>query len=412
MPEPSRPLSIGEQIAFYRGQLGLTQQDLAQRVGRSRGWVQNIEQGRRQIDSTSMILDLAEALGVEPDRLTSKPLFPPPKSPDMPRGNVLLDLRRALLHYDGIHGYDRSDDRPPRPVAELEREVQVAGETRRRESKNFSTVVWVLPGLIRDTRHAARHAQEDSGERRAAWSVLARLYGLAAALLWQYGDDDLGWIAADRSIRTAEQADSPLLVAASARVMQQLLLAQGDLDSVIDLTESAGQLIAPGKDAPPEQLIIWGNLQLIGAFAAARAKDFREHARLHDLSEHAAERLGEDSMYLGFNFGPGDVALQHVGELVELEQPTKALRLAEELPDDPLPQVDRRAFHRIHKARAQYLRHRDRETTDLLMEAWQIAPELVPYEPMTFEMIRAMLARARYRTNPNLRTLGERVGLI
>jgi len=46
------------------------------------------------------------------------------------------------------------------------------------------------------------------------------------------------------------------------------------------------------------------------------------------------------------------------------------------------------------------------------MEAWQIAPELVPYEPMTFEMIRAMLARARYRTNPNLRTLGERVGLI
>jgi len=375
--------------------------------------VQNIEQGRRQIDSTSVILELADALGVEPNKLVSRPLFSPPKSADMPRPReVLRDLRRVLLHYDGIHGADPAEDRPPRPAAELERQVQLAGEIRRTQANNISAVIWILPDLIQGARHAARNAGEATAARRVAWQVLARSYSLAAALLWQYGDDELGWVAADRSIHAAEQADDALLVAAGARVMQQLLLAQGDMGSVIEMSESAGNLIVPGRDAPPEQLVIWGNLQLFGAFAAARAKNGREHARLRDLSEYAAERLGEDRLYLGFNFGPGDVALQHVGELVELEQPSKALRLAEQMPDDPLPQVDRRAFHRIHKARAQYLRHRDQETADLLMDAWEIAPELVPFEPMTSEMIRAMLARARYRANPSLRILGERMGFI
>jgi len=300
--------------------------------------VQNIEQGRRQIDSTSVILELADALGVEPNKLVSRPLFSPPKSADMPRPReVLRDLRRVLLHYDGIHGADPAEDRPPRPAAELERQVQLAGEIRRTQANNISAVIWILPDLIQGARHAARNAGEATAARRVAWQVLARSYSLAAALLWQYGDDELGWVAADRSIHAAEQADDALLVAAGARVMQQLLLAQGDMGSVIEMSESAGNLIVPGRDAPPEQLVIWGNLQLFGAFAAARAKNGREHARLRDLSEYAAERLGEDRLYLGFNFGPGDVALQHVGELVELEQPSKALRLAEQMPDDPLP---------------------------------------------------------------------------
>src|SRR6266700_2216968 len=140
---------------------------------------------------------------------------------------------------------------------------------------------------------------------------------------------------------------------------------------------------------------------------AARANDEAEHARLRRLAEQSAERLGDDRLVVGNNFGPGDVTLQHVGELVELGQPAEALQRAEQLPPDPLPQVDRRAVHRIHQAKARFLQRKDRETTELLMEAWAIAPELTPNEQMTCEMVRAMVERARYRYNPPLRVLAD-----
>jgi len=409
--QPAKPLTIGERVAFYRRQQRLTQHGLAQRLNRSVGWVRNIEQGRRQVDSTRVILELADALAVEPNKLTGRPLFPPPSGPRMPNpSGVLADLRRALLHHDGIHGLDVPEDRPPRPVPELEREVRLAEQARRNEPKNFSAVVWMLPGLIQDARHAALHAGEGTIERRRAWGVLVRLYSQATGALWQLGDDDLGWIAADRSMTAAEQADDPLLVLVGIRTMQQALLAQGHLGDMIDLVDAAGRTVARGKDQP-EQIVIFGGVQLAGAFAAARANDAAEHARLRRLAEQSAERLGDDRLVVGNNFGPGDVALQHVGELVELDQPAKALQRAEQLPPDPLPQVDRRAFHRIHQAKARFLQRKDRETTELLMEAWAIAPELTPNEQMTTEMVRAMVERARYRYNPRLRVLADRLGI-
>jgi len=414
VPEPTSALSIGGRVKFHRLQLGLTQHGLAQRLNRSVTWVRNIEQGRTQVDSVTVILELADVLGVEPNRLTGRPLFPPPAGPQTPNPvGVLADLRRVLLHYDGIHALDLAGDHPPRPAAELEREVAIAEQTRRSDPHNFSGVVWMLPELIRDARHAARQAPEGTAERRRAWGVLTRLYSQATGALWQWGDDDLCWIAADRSLTAAEQADDPLIILIGIRSMQQSLLGKGHLGPVVELVDAAGRLTAQGNgsDPGPELLVLLGGAQLAGAFAAARAREPAEHARLRRLAEQAAERLGSDRLVYGNNFGPGDVALQHVGELVELRQPAKALRRAEQLPADPLPQVDRRAFHRIHQAKARFLQRRDRETADLLMEAWAVAPELAPHEQMTGEMVRAMVERARYRYNPNLRILAGRMGI-
>jgi transcriptional regulator with XRE-family HTH domain len=412
MVEPTAPLSIGARVRFYRRQNGWTQHGLAQRLTRSVGWVRNIEQGRRQVDSTTVILELAEVLGVEPNKLTGRPLFPMPDGPKMPEpSGVVADLRHVLLHYDGIHGLDRPDGRPPRPLGDLEADVALAEQTRRRDPRNLSAVVWMLPELIRDARHVARHAAEGTADRRRAWGLLVRLYSQATGALWQWGDDDLGWIAADRAMTAAEQADDPLMTLVGIRTMQQALLSKGHLGDMIDLTEAAHRRVPPSRGMPAEQLVLVGGVQLAGAFAAARSGDLVEHAELRRRCEETADRLGSDRLVIGNNFGPGDVALQHVGELVELGQPAKALRRAEELPADPLPEVDRRAFHRIHQAKARYLQRRDRETTELLLQAWEIAPELTPNEQMTVEMIRAMAERARYRYNPNLRILAARVGI-
>ena len=53
-----------------------------------------------------------------------------------------------------------------------------------------------------------------------------------------------------------------------------------------------------------------------------------------------------------------------------------------------------------------------RETVEELLAAERIAPELVRYEPMAREMVRAMLGRERRSSNPHLRTLAGRLGLL
>ena len=79
---------------------------------------------------------------------------------------------------------------------------------------------------------------------------------------------------------------------------------------------------------------------------------------------------------------------------------------------DRLPSVNRRCYHHLHLARAHWLRRRDRETVGELLAAVAIAPELVRYEPMAREMVRAMLERERRILNPHLRALAGRLGIL
>jgi transcriptional regulator with XRE-family HTH domain len=149
------------------------------RLNRSASWVEKIERGERSIDSIRVVLDLAEALGVEAAKLTGKPIAPPPAGPRMeePQG-VLLQLRGALLHYNGLPGAPEPDV-PPRPVGELDQDLQTAWHAYQEDPNTVFAVVWALPDLITETRQAAEHATGDA-ERRAARRVLAGLYRLAA----------------------------------------------------------------------------------------------------------------------------------------------------------------------------------------------------------------------------------------
>jgi len=115
-----RKASIGERIAFYRKQRGLTQQGLAMRLNRSPSWLRKIEQGSRPLTDVNVIAQVAQNLGVKVADLLGKPIFPEPVGDRREPGPVVPQLRRVLLHYDTIHGFaeDFGDD-PPRPVEEL-----------------------------------------------------------------------------------------------------------------------------------------------------------------------------------------------------------------------------------------------------------------------------------------------------
>jgi transcriptional regulator with XRE-family HTH domain len=84
---------VGAAIRAERDRLGITQDDLAQRLGMSRPSVANIEKGRQQI-SVSQLLSFSKALGVaaaslipvDPDYDSLKPLtheFPANATPQI-----------------------------------------------------------------------------------------------------------------------------------------------------------------------------------------------------------------------------------------------------------------------------------------------------------------------------------------
>src|SRR5260370_25626725 len=91
---------------------------------------------------------------------------------------------------------------------------------------SFSAVVPFLPGLIDRAELVARAAKGQ--ERTTAYHVLADLYRLAATELRQYGDLDLGWIAADRAMHASAQSGDDLLVGACAASMTGLTMVQGE----------------------------------------------------------------------------------------------------------------------------------------------------------------------------------------
>jgi len=70
MAEETLQPQLGERIARRRGELGLTQKELAERVGVQRLAIINIESGKAE-PGFLRIRSLAEALGVTVDELTA-----------------------------------------------------------------------------------------------------------------------------------------------------------------------------------------------------------------------------------------------------------------------------------------------------------------------------------------------------
>jgi transcriptional regulator with XRE-family HTH domain len=403
-------MSIGQRIALYRRLRGLTQEGLAMRLHRSKSWVTKVERGERQIDSVTTLLQVSKALGVEVQKLTGRPYFPEPGGDSAERAEGLSELRRVLMRYDAIHGVAHAGSDTPADLREVSAEARRARDLYNTSASNFSIVVPFLPGIIDRAQLTAREAS--GRERAGAYGVLANLCRLAALELRQYGDLDLGWIAADRAMLAGAQSGDDLLVGACAASMTGLIMVQGEPGEAVELAMDAAASLRHVKGSSPQALVVWGTLHLYAAQAAARADDPAECRRLLDVAADVAGELGTDREDYWLFFGPTNVGIQEAGILVDLLDPTAALHRAESVDPDRLPSVNRRCYHHLHLARAQGLRRRDRETVDELLAAERIAPELVRYEPMAREMVRAMLGRERRASNPHLRTLAGRLGML
>jgi HTH-type transcriptional regulator/antitoxin HipB len=88
------PKDLGLLIRDHRRQLGLDQQDLAQRVGVSRQWIVEIEGGKPRA-ALGLVLRTLVALGLELDvRLPGQAIEAASSAAEIPLGDVLARTRK------------------------------------------------------------------------------------------------------------------------------------------------------------------------------------------------------------------------------------------------------------------------------------------------------------------------------
>ncbi|MFI7658061.1 helix-turn-helix domain-containing protein [Micromonospora parva] len=329
----SDDVPIGRRVARLRARRSMTQQMLADRLRRSKSWVDKVERGVRSLDRYSVIQELAHVLRVDPEVLLGQPRSTPAGTPD-----GVDDIRAALARYDI----------PPAPrqtTDELRRQAGYAWLSY--QHGHYGQLVRVLPGLL-DSAQGARSAE-----------MLVQAYRITSSLLVKLGEADLAWLAADRAMSAA--GDAPILAATATISVAQALRASNRDRLALAVTQTAANRIlpppshpadhevgglpgdqtarqphdqrsegedegAPARQRPPGEWAVGGTLLVQAALAAAGCG---EHRRADALTERAA---GVASSLRGYDdphhtsFGPVVVELARVLVAAQRGEAVEALR--------------------------------------------------------------------------------------
>ncbi|MGC4878191.1 helix-turn-helix domain-containing protein [Micromonospora sp. DT43] len=279
----SDDLPIGRRVARWRVRRSMTQQQLADRLRRSKSWVDKVERGVRALDRYSVIQELADVLRVDPEVLLGQQ----PQRTPVGALEGMDDIRAALARYDAPEAAQQTTE-------EARRQVGYAWLTY--QHAHYAQLVRVLPSLL-DVVQGARSPE-----------VRVQTCRITSALLVKLGEADLGWLAADRAMAAA--GDDPALAATAAVSVGQALRASGR-----DRLALAATLAAANRVRPQRSLGEWavgGTLLLQAALAAAGCG---EHRRAGELTERAAgvaaHLRGYDDQHRT-SFGPVAVELARV----------------------------------------------------------------------------------------------------
>jgi hypothetical protein len=361
----------------------------------------------RSIDRISVLTQVAAALNVPVTELSPDPLL---QREEAAEDSTVHALRMALSRHDALRGIFGSGEvaGPAGDPAELEAGAERAWELT--HTSRYQELEELLPTLIAVAEVSARRLP--ATRRKAAFRSLALTYQATAAVMAKLREVDAGWVAGERSIAAAEQADAPLLAAAGAFRIAHAFLSGNRTKEALETARSAAAVLEPRVvDGPPELISIWGALNLAGAVAATRAALEETARECMRNAEDAARRLDADRNDYHTEFGPTNVTLHAVSIAVELGDAGEAIRRATRIDASKLS-TERRARFLIDVARAYAQRRKILETVGAIEEAEALAPEQVRSHPFVREMVRDLLRGERRRVQPELRALAQRIGVL
>jgi transcriptional regulator with XRE-family HTH domain len=399
-------LSIGERVAFYRARRGLTQAVLANLVGRSEDWLSKIERGEREVRRLDVLTELAAALRVELADLLGQPVLleDDHEHDDVPaiRDALMAPARLSRVLFGADDGARLPDVRQVWRLTE--------GAWDHYQKGDVGRTVQLLPRLIQ----AAQSIETSSADGLDGWAVSSRIHHLATTTLTKIGESDLSWIAAERAMKAADQADDPLVLASAARAGTHALLAVGRYDDAIQLGQTARDWLSRQlRQLDPAALSVQGMLDLRMATAASRRNDRATTTQLLASARAAAEHLGVDANHWQTSFGPTNVALHELSAALDLGDISYVTERGPQIDSSPLPTV-RQVAHQIDLARAFSYAGQDDNAVSSLLTAERKSPQLIHHNPVVREIVRTIHRRtpASNQRHSPIRALAERCRAI
>lgn len=392
--------TVGMNVRRARRYAGLTLDQLAGRIGKSKGWLSMIENGHLRLEKRQDIALIADVLAVSADTLLGQP------ASEIAPGGYSFSLKpfRAVLLDATI---DDPPDLPARPVAVLGRAVtEMDGALR---DADYAAMHRKLSGLLGELQvHAATSVGQDRDE---ALRLLILASSSAGIMLRHFGRTDLAWVAADRGRQAARLLGDPAWTAAAAYEVAHARPSV-NLPRALLSTPRIADKFEPYVGDGTFGRQVYGMLQLSAALACAVQGD-------HDGAEdHGAEAarvagpLGDQADAFEL-FGPANVGVWRTSLAVEAGKAEDALAHAAKVEPRALASGNRRAALRLEKARAKAMLGEDGAAITELRAAERLSPAQVRNHPLVRELVAHLLDSARREAGGrDLRGLAWRMGLV
>ncbi|WFF00756.1 helix-turn-helix domain-containing protein [Micromonospora sp. WMMD964] len=404
-------LPIGRRVAYWRGRRKMSQQVFADRLGKSKSWVDKVERGVRRLDKFSVLYEIADILQVDVQLLMGKDPERRTDALNCIDQIEVQEIRAALERYDSMSAYFDAAPSPP-PLDDMRKAVNHAWLTY--QYGRYGMLTRALPKLLRDAQAADAAYGGDRGVEAA--HLLGQVYQIASSVLRKLGECELAWLAADRSMAVAQRADDPLLAGIATTRVCNALVAMGRARPALELNVQIANRLAPGggNEVSPARLSVYGMLLLQGAMAASRIGDTASVDDLINCAQEAATLLGGDHNHYWTSFGPTNVELHRAAAAVELGDGGRAvevhrLRIAEPAFNALLP--ERRAHHLLDIARGYAQMGDVANAGEMLLLGDRLAPSEIRCRPIAHEVMSDILRRTRGAPPSPVAELAEHMGV-
>ncbi|WP_229688309.1 helix-turn-helix domain-containing protein [Micromonospora yangpuensis] len=237
-------LPVGRRMAHWRVRRNMTQQQFADRIGKSKSWVDKVERGVRRLERVSSLREAAEAL-----RIDLEPLVAQQPGRPGPVASGLEAVRTALARYPEVLG--------------------------------------LLPDLLDGVRQA-RAVRPG----RLVEGLLVSAYGLVALALVKVDQRELAWLAADRGMTLALAVDDAQLAAAATVPLCQALRAGGRRHSAMEAARvvATAALGDPAAATPAARAVAGRAGVAVAAYRASGGVPARRGPGLRPGRRHASGR--------------------------------------------------------------------------------------------------------------------------
>lgn len=278
-------------------------------------------------------------------------------------------------------------------------------------SSDYAQLAKSLPDLIGQVELA--NLQACDADRLHVQRLLSDVYTTCGWTLIKADSPAAAWVAAQRAIQFAEQADDMLRSAAATRCLAEVHMRARNLQEASRTAFLAATYL--DTVCVPERgtvLCLRGAALLSAAAASARRGDRREaHTALKAAAVCSGE-LTEERSDLGTVFGPTNVAIHRVAVVVELGNTSEAMKHIPQVNLERMPSqlTERRARFLIDVARSYTQLGDDTASLDALLQAEAIAPDELRNHRLTHEILRELLLHER--RSSGLRALASRCKLL